>query len=119
MPQANFLVDNLQMAAQIFDRMDVEVLVSSKDRSNVVENKLTMRAEQRLALAIKRPDALATSATSLDDRTGDRFVLAAHLRDGWLPMAGRRRRSLTGAKPLRLHSQFHIGRKSTRQSIVV
>jgi HK97 family phage major capsid protein len=58
MAQDDFLVGNFNMAAQIFDRMDVEVLISSEDRSNFVENKLTVRAEQRLALAIKRPDAL-------------------------------------------------------------
>ena len=58
MDQDSFLVGNFQMAAQIFDRMGVEVLISSEDRSNFIENKLTVRAEQRLALTIKRPAAL-------------------------------------------------------------
>ena len=44
----------------IDDRMDVEVLISSEDRDNFVKNMLTVRAEERLALAVKRPAALVT-----------------------------------------------------------
>jgi HK97 family phage major capsid protein len=58
MTRDKFLVGNFTMAAQIFDRMDVEVLISSEDRDNFVKNMLTVRAEQRLALAIKRPEAI-------------------------------------------------------------
>lgn len=53
-----FLVGAFQMAAQIFDRMDAEVAISSEDRDNFIKNMLTMRAEKRLALAVKRPAAL-------------------------------------------------------------
>ncbi|MBN8956767.1 MAG: phage major capsid protein, partial [Rhizobiales bacterium] len=42
----------------IWDRMDVEVLVSSEDRDNFVKNMLTVRAEKRLAMVVKRPAAL-------------------------------------------------------------
>ncbi len=53
-----FLVGAFQMAAQIFDREDTEVLISSEDRDNFIRNMLTVRAEKRLALAVKRPAAL-------------------------------------------------------------
>lgn len=53
-----FLVGAFKMAATIYDRMDVELLISSEDRDNFIKNMLTVRAEKRLALAIKRALAL-------------------------------------------------------------
>ena len=53
-----FMVGGFKAAAQIFDRMDIEVLVSSEDRDNFIKNMLTVRAEERVALAVKRPQAL-------------------------------------------------------------
>jgi HK97 family phage major capsid protein len=58
MDEDEFLVGDFQTAAQIFDRMDPEVLISSEDRDNFIKNMLTVRAEERLAFAVKRPDAL-------------------------------------------------------------
>lgn len=55
-----FLVGAFRMAAKIYDRMDTEVLISSEDRDNFIKNMLTVRAEKRLALAVKRPQALVT-----------------------------------------------------------
>lgn len=55
MPQGKFMVGSLGSSAQIFDRLDAEVVVSSEDRDNFVKNTLTVRAEKRLALAVKRP----------------------------------------------------------------
>lgn len=55
-----FLVGAFRMAAKIWDRMDIEVLISSEDRDNFVKNMLTVRAEERLALAVRRPAALVT-----------------------------------------------------------
>lgn len=55
-----FLVGAFRMAAKIWDRMDTEVLISSEDRDNFVKNMLTVRAEKRLALAVKRSQALVT-----------------------------------------------------------
>ncbi len=37
--------------------MTPEVLVSSEDRDNFIKNMLTIRAEQRVALAVRVPDA--------------------------------------------------------------
>lgn len=53
-----FLVGAFDLAAQIFDRQDATVEVSTEDQDNFVKNKVTIRAEQRLALAIYRPEAL-------------------------------------------------------------
>ncbi|MBO9099993.1 MULTISPECIES: phage major capsid protein [unclassified Rhizobium] len=55
-----FLVGAFKVAAKIWDRMDVEVLISTEDRDNFIKNMLTVRAEERLALAVKRPGALVT-----------------------------------------------------------
>lgn len=56
----SFPVGNFDMAAQIFDRMGVEVLISTEDSDNFRKNLVTIRAENRLALAVKRPAALIT-----------------------------------------------------------
>jgi HK97 family phage major capsid protein len=58
MPAGHFLVGNFTVAAQIFDRMEVEVLLSTEDQDNFVKNLVTIRAEERLALAVKQPLAL-------------------------------------------------------------
>lgn len=53
-----FLVGAFDLAAQIFDRQDATVEVSTEDQDNFVRNKVTIRAEKRLALAIYREAAL-------------------------------------------------------------
>ncbi|WP_421565917.1 phage major capsid protein [Ochrobactrum sp. EDr1-4] len=62
-----FLTGAFRMAAKIWDRMETEVLISSEDRDNFIKNMLTVRAERRLALAVKRRAALVTGdfATAL------------------------------------------------------
>lgn len=52
------LVGAFDLAAQIFDRQDATVEVSTEDGDNFTKNKVTIRAEERLALAIYREEAL-------------------------------------------------------------
>jgi HK97 family phage major capsid protein len=55
-----FLVGAFQLGAQIFDRMDAAVELSTEDDDNFRRNMVTIRAEERLALAIYRPEAFVT-----------------------------------------------------------
>lgn len=57
MPRGKFLVGPFGTQAQIFDRMDVEVLLSTEDADNFRRNLVTARCEERLAFTVKRPDS--------------------------------------------------------------
>jgi HK97 family phage major capsid protein len=58
MTVGNFLVGAFKQAATLYDRMQPEVLISSENSDDFEKNLLTMRCEERLALAVKRPAAL-------------------------------------------------------------
>ncbi|WP_353640932.1 phage major capsid protein [Mesorhizobium sp. WSM2239] len=58
MPEGEFLVGDFRRAGTIYDRMEIEILVSSEDRDNFIKNMLTVRAEKRLALAVTMPAAM-------------------------------------------------------------
>ncbi|EKO1024321.1 phage major capsid protein [Salmonella enterica subsp. enterica] len=60
MAQNNFLTGAFSMAAQIFDRMEIEVLLSTENEDDFVKNMVTIRAEERLAMAVYRPEAFVT-----------------------------------------------------------
>jgi len=57
-----FLTGAFKMAAQIFDRMEIEVLLSSENVDDFEKNMFTIRAEERAALAVYRPEAFVTGA---------------------------------------------------------
>jgi HK97 family phage major capsid protein len=52
MTAGNLLVGSFGMGAQIFDRMDARVEISTEDGTNFVKNLVTILCEERLALAI-------------------------------------------------------------------
>lgn len=60
MAAGEFLTGAFNLAAQIFDRMGVEVLLSSENVDDFEKNMLTVRIEQRIALAVYRPEAFVT-----------------------------------------------------------
>jgi len=57
MTQGRFLVGDFAMHAQIFDRQDANVAISFENKDNFERNMATLRVEERLALAIYRPEA--------------------------------------------------------------
>ena len=62
MTAGNFLVGSFQMGAQIFDRQDARVEISTEDNLNFRQNLVTILAEQRLALAVYNPAAFVKGA---------------------------------------------------------
>lgn len=50
-----FLVGAFKMGATLYDRMGIEVLISTENVDDFEKNLATMRAEERIALAVKRP----------------------------------------------------------------
>lgn len=59
-----FLTGAFNMAAQIFDRMEIEVLLSTENVDDFEKNMVSIRAEERLGLAVYRPEAFVTGAVS-------------------------------------------------------
>lgn len=52
-----FLTGAFQLGAQIFDREEANVEISTEDSDNFRRNLVTIRAEERLALAVYRPES--------------------------------------------------------------
>jgi HK97 family phage major capsid protein len=60
----HFLTGAFRLGAQIFDRMAIEVLISTEDADNFQRNLISIRGEERLALAVYRPSAFIYGALS-------------------------------------------------------
>lgn len=60
----DFLTGNFQMGATVYDRMGVEVLISTENVDDFEKNLATMRAEERVAIAVKRPGAFVKGTFS-------------------------------------------------------
>jgi len=56
-PVGKFVVGGFEDGAEIFDRMDVEVLISTENADDFEKNLVSIRIEERLAFATYRPDA--------------------------------------------------------------
>lgn len=57
MTETKFLAGAFQLGAQIFDREDANVEISTEDGDNFKKNLVTIRGEERLALAVYRGEA--------------------------------------------------------------
>ena len=53
----NFLVGAFKLGAQVFDRMQANVMVSTENEDDFIKNMVTILAEERLGLAVYRPQA--------------------------------------------------------------
>ncbi len=60
MASGEFLTGAFNLGAQIFDRMGVEVMLSSENVDDFERNMFTIRVEERLALAVYRPESFVT-----------------------------------------------------------
>lgn len=56
-PEGEFLVGAMNIAAQVFDREEAAVEISTEDGDNFRTNMVTIRAEERLALAVYREES--------------------------------------------------------------
>lgn len=52
-----FLTGSFQYGAQLFDREDANVVISTENNDDFEKNMITIRCEERVALAVKRPEA--------------------------------------------------------------
>ncbi|MEX2990335.1 phage major capsid protein [Serratia fonticola] len=52
-----FLTGAFNAAAQLFDREDANVVISTENADDFEKNMISIRCEERLALAVKRPEA--------------------------------------------------------------
>ena len=57
MTQDSFLVGAFQLGAQVFDREQAAVTIATENEDDFVNNLVTILAEERLALAVYRPEA--------------------------------------------------------------
>lgn len=64
MTQDQYLVGAFALGAQVFDRMAIEVLVSTENDKDFEKNLVSIRCEERLALAVYRPEAFVTGSIS-------------------------------------------------------
>ncbi|CDG97195.1 Phage major capsid protein, HK97 family [Xenorhabdus bovienii str. puntauvense] len=57
--RGKFLTGAFNAGAQIFDREETNVVISTENTDDFEKNMISLRCEERLALAVKRPEAFA------------------------------------------------------------
>lgn len=62
--QGKFLTGAFNAGAQIFDREESNVVISTENVDDFEKNMISIRCEERLALAVKRPEAFVYGALS-------------------------------------------------------
>lgn len=62
MAPGNFLVGDFANSATLYDRMQAAVMISTEDSDNFRKNLVTILAEERLGLAVKRPTGFIKGA---------------------------------------------------------
>ncbi|SDV49814.1 phage major capsid protein [Chitinasiproducens palmae] len=55
--EGKFLTGSFAYGAQLFDREDANVVISTENADDFEKNMISIRCEERLALAVKRPEA--------------------------------------------------------------
>ncbi len=63
--QGKFLTGAFNAGAQIFDREEANVVISTENADDFEKNMISIRCEERLALAVKRPEAFVYGAFTL------------------------------------------------------
>lgn len=62
--QGDFLTGPFKTGAQLFDREDANVVISTENNDDFEKNMVTIRCEERAALAVKRPEGFVTGSFS-------------------------------------------------------
>jgi HK97 family phage major capsid protein len=62
MTASTFLTGAFNLGAQVFDRQEIEVLLSTENVDDFEKGMCTIRAEERAALAVYRPEAFVTGS---------------------------------------------------------
>lgn len=57
-----FTLGAFNLAAQIFDREEITVEIATENEDDFVNNRVTIRGEERLAMAVHRPEAIIDGA---------------------------------------------------------
>jgi len=62
--EGEFLTGPFKTGAQLFDREDANVVISTENADDFEKNMITIRCEERAALAVKRPEGFVTGPFS-------------------------------------------------------